>query len=1101
MKRIILGLVVSLFFSLGIKAQCTVNATSSVFDTSVCGNCISLTAFGKGQGVNVLSENFNSGGFTSPGWAASVQANWNNPCSTNGVNGTTHIWMGNSAPVPRAITTKSFDFTTATAGVTICFDMLYATQGDNSPCEGPDEPQEGVHLQYSIDGGNTWIDMQYWDPNGGTDPGLVNWNNHCVILPASALTSNTKIRWFQDADSGADYDHWGIDNVNIYVNDPTYNITWTHDSYSYGTGNPGGANPNKVCPKATTTYKVVMTNGTLSCTDSVKVIVKNPSVLVNAGRDTTICSGQCVNLAATAKVVEFPAKIATYSNISPDTVSVQSLGGLITQGASVDINIRTLNMPSVLPNSILSVCVDKIKMQGLPIFSAPASSLKFYLRCPDSTLVLLKDTGDVTGTTGLFGYTTVFNGTCFVPAGGSFPSSTSPYTGNYTTKEPFNGMTGCTSNGIWSLVIVPTGTNIGTTIVVTGWSITFDDPDKSYPATFVWSPTTNMTGANTLTPNVCPTGNATYTLTASDTAGCVTLSDNVTVTVKPICCNIGISASAVQPACGASNGSINLTLQGTGPYTFLWNDNNTSQNRTGLAAGTYRVTITDQGQSNCTKDTVITLSNPGTLSLSLTNPVNPTCGTNNGSITVGLSGGTPGYTVLVDNGIGTPQSINVPVPISQAVSNLPAGNYTITATDAAGCVQIKTVTLTAPNSPTLNSITPTSETCAGSNDGSVSVSVSGGNGTLTYSWSNSQSGSVINNLAPGAYSVTITDASNCSVSASTIIAAGPVCCNISFASSVTTPLCGNSNGSIDFSVVSGSGNYSFSWSNGGSTEDLSNLGAGSYTVTVNDIGQGCSKDTTIIVNNANGPAINSITSLDETCAGSNDGSVSVTASGGTGVLSYSWSNRGTTANISSLSPGQYTITVLDATNCAAIGNAVVAAGPACCNLSFGASVVNPTCENSDGSIDIRVISGSGNYGFVWSNSANSEDISNLPIGTYNVTVTDISQSCFRDTVLVLIENCGCEVAFPTAFSPNKDGINDYFGPIYDCSDIKSASFRVFNRWGEKVFETSDIYENWDGKYKGIIQPLDVYIYYLDVDAIENNKTKTIRLMGNVTIIK
>src|SRR5262245_53172229 len=105
--------------------SCTVNETIPR-DTIVCGESIFLTAFGQGQGIAVLSENFNNGTY-GPGWSATQQAMWNNPCSPNGVDGTTHIWLGNSSPVPRVLTTTSFNLSNCiNAGVTICFDMLFA---------------------------------------------------------------------------------------------------------------------------------------------------------------------------------------------------------------------------------------------------------------------------------------------------------------------------------------------------------------------------------------------------------------------------------------------------------------------------------------------------------------------------------------------------------------------------------------------------------------------------------------------------------------------------------------------------------------------------------------------------------------------------------------------------------------------------------------------------------------------------------------------------------------------------------------------------------------------------------------------------------------
>src|SRR5690606_15737926 len=115
--------------------------------------------------------------------------------------------------------TTAYDITAATAGVTVCFDLLFATQAQAAPCEGPDEPDEGVYFQYSIDGGNTWVTINYFDPQGGYNTPYTSWDKWCFEIPAAAITANTMFRWHQSADSGADFDHWGIDNVEIVQND------------------------------------------------------------------------------------------------------------------------------------------------------------------------------------------------------------------------------------------------------------------------------------------------------------------------------------------------------------------------------------------------------------------------------------------------------------------------------------------------------------------------------------------------------------------------------------------------------------------------------------------------------------------------------------------------------------------------------------------------------------------------------------------------------------------------------------------------------------------------------------------------------------------
>ncbi len=1006
MKKAFLFLIIALLGIAKVNAQGCEVSISAPRDTIVCGDCINLTTFGRGQGDVVFEENFNNG--SPSGWAFTQQATFSNPCSPNGVDGSTHIWMGNNSGVPRTLETLQYNFTAATSGATICFDMLFATQGQSSPCEGPDEPSEGVYLQYRI-GAGPWVTINYFDPNGGNDPQLINWNNWCFPLPQAALTNNVSIRWFQDADSGADYDHWGIDNVQIFYNDPTFTISVGNSGggssfYSFPTGSSGGQVPTPVCPVITRSYTVEMSNPSgVTCRDTITIVIRNPTIEIEAGQNTTICEGECTTLNAEAKVIKSPAKTPTYANTQPEVIQA-GLGST----TKVNINVRGLNMDNVLPGSITSVCISNATYFGFNFFppgEVTIADLNFYLVCPDGNRIMLVPSGVTTGTSGNSAYTN----TCFVPGGGNIASGSSPYTGSFTPNQPFNNLAGCTANGVWSIEIEnssPLGFGAGS---FSGWSITFDDPEISYTADFSWSPTTNMTGANTLSPTVCPVGTQTYTLTATDTAGCVTVNDQVTVTVTPVCCDLRFTANTTQPTCGATNGSINMNItQGSGgTYTFLWNDGNAQQNRSNLPAGTYSVTITDPGQVDCFKDTTITLTNPGTLDLTLTNPVNPSCGASNGSLTVGLAGGTAPYTVVIDSGSGTPQTIQIPIPVSQTLNNLPAGNYTVSVTDAAGCQDIETVALVPPGAPNISSLNAVVELCAGSNDGRITANASGGTGTLTYLWSTGATTNSIDNLAPGPYSVTVTDANGCSISSTTTLQSGPVCCNLSYSATTTNPACGASDGSINITINSGSGSYSFVWSNAVTTEDLNNVPAGSYSVTITDNGQAnCVRDTTINLASANGPVVNSIIPTAETCLGDNDGAVTINASGGTGTLTYLWNNNETTSAITGLAPGNYIVTITDGAGCLVTANATVDAGPQCCSLLANVVTTETECNASTGSIDITVDVASGTAPFTYSidnsqtTSANNL-FENLSGGNYIVVVRDVNSCSFRDTVEVV----------------------------------------------------------------------------------------------------
>lgn len=1086
-SRILLFISILLASSYQVFAQCEVTASVSP-STIVCGDYATLTVFGQGQGQQVFNENFNSG--TPTGWAFTQQATFTNPCSPAGVDGTTHIWMGNQSAVPRSLVTQPYNFVTATSGATICFDMLFAEQGDAAPCEGPDEPDEGVALQYSIDGGNTWVTIHYFDPNGGNDPQLVNWTNWCFQLPAAAVTTSTQIRWFQDADSGADYDHWGIDNVEIYYNDPTYNITWAHDNYSYGQGSSGGASPNQVNPSTTTDYYVVMTNGSSTCRDTVTLTVVNPTIEINAGNDTTICAGTCANLNATAKVIKSAEKTVTYSNNEFQILEPGS-------PAEININVTGLSNPTINPVVIQSVCIGRIDYTGFGIVPpfTPTNftirDLRFELICPDGTVLVLLPQNVV-------GTTNTINNLCFVPGGPSITTGSGQYSGNFAPNQPFTNLNGCTANGVYTLRVrltPPIAFGLGTFF---NWNITFLDPEISYPADISWSPTTNMTGSNTLTPEVCPTATTTYTLTASDTAGCVTVTDQVTVTVQPTCCNLLFTGSHVDPTCGASNGSININVtQGTGPYTYAWSDGPvTTANRTNLPAGTYTVSITDNGQPNCVKDTTITLVSPNSPVINSITPTAETCdGYDDGSISVNASGGTGtltytwtpanngatinnlpdgNYTVTVTDANGCTATDNATVAAgppccvlaisatstnptcgandgsitvtvttgsgnytyawtgggstTNTLSNISSGTYTVTVTDITqGCDHDTTITLNSANGPTISNTATTDETCLGAADGTATVSASGGTGALTYNWNTTppQTTASVAGLPAGCYSVTVTDAAGCTAFDQICIAAGPNCCNLSYDITTTDPTCGNTDGSVNITNLGGSGNYTFLWSDASTGQDLLNVGAGSYSVTITDTGfPNCQLDTTVTLSNPNAPVIDNIVATAETCLGANDGSVDMTITCGTVPCTTSWSNGATTEDITSVAPGSYTVTVTDAAGCQTTGFIAVPAGPSCCNLAFDLDIVDPSCGQSNGSIEVINVSGTGPFGFAWSNSVTSQLNGSLVAGTYTVTVTDNGQPNCQVDSTITISDVGGATLVATATNETCAGAAD-----------------------------------------------------------------------------
>lgn len=276
----ILVLSLSLFVGTFASGQCSVSIMSTILPGGDC-NGVTATFTAQGDAVlPVLSNNFNLG-VAGPGWLSTGGATFSQPCGP-GVDGTPYYWASTSVGTPN-LTTVGFD---VACGGNITFDMVYSTQGGASPCEGPDLPDEGVTLQYSTNGGATWTVIQYWPPNGGYDPAMTNWSNYNVPIPPGAQTANTQFQWIQTNSSGTCCDNWGIDNVviNTAVGCGSFYYDW-----DYLPGSPDSENQT-VTATQTTTYTLTYTDGVVSCTDQITIVVP-PGPTADAGPDLIYCAG------------------------------------------------------------------------------------------------------------------------------------------------------------------------------------------------------------------------------------------------------------------------------------------------------------------------------------------------------------------------------------------------------------------------------------------------------------------------------------------------------------------------------------------------------------------------------------------------------------------------------------------------------------------------------------------------------------------------------------------------------------------------------------------------------------------------------------------
>ena len=344
-----------------------------------------------------------------------------------------------------------------------------------------------------------------------------------------------------------------------------------------------------------------------------------------------------------------------------------------------------------------------------------------------------------------------------------------------------------------------------------------------------------------------------------------------------------------------------------------------------------------------------------------------------GSINLTISGGSSPFYFVWSTGETT-----------EDIKDLLAGEYFVTVTDAGFCQSTDSFTITQPDSIIL--VITTTESNCGSSNGTASVEASGGNPPYKYQWTNGSTEAAIEGLASGIYIVTVTDNIGCSEFGIATIndEEGPM---ISIVAVQDVSCNGGSNGAINVSVSQGSPPYTFAWSNGAITEDITNLTAGPYELIVID-SDSCMAVKSIVVNEPD--ALNLILSVFKTSCGGADGSATAIVTGGTPNYTYNWSNGSTGTSIYSLALGVYSITVTDNNSCEISGNfAVSEEGAPYIAID---SVVEGTCGNTDGAIYISVYGGTGEYSYLWSNGSTNKDLIGVNPGTYNVTVSDGS-SC------------------------------------------------------------------------------------------------------------
>ncbi len=486
----------------------------------------------------------------------------------------------------------------------------------------------------------------------------------------------------------------------------------------------------------------------------------------------------------------------------------------------------------------------------------------------------------------------------------------------------------------------------------------------------------------------------TYTITIRDANLC-TFTQSIIITQPALPLSGSITSQTNVLCYGGTTGSITVNGSGgTSPYEFSLDGSNYQSSGTfsGLTAGSHAVVVRDKNL--CTFNLPVNLTQPATaLSGSVISQTNVACfGTNTGSVTVTGSGGTSPYTYSKDG---------VTYQSSGTFSSLGAGIQSIIVRDQNMCLYPVSVTITQPLSALGVTASGTNVICFGGSNGTTTASASGGTAPYTYFWNTVpvQTAVTATGLIAGTYSVTVTDSNGCTASADVTISQ-PVS-GMRASLSITNVTCfGSSDGGIDLSVTNGTTPFTYIWSNGAVTEDISNVSAGIYSVTVTDA-HGCTANASGTINQPQA-LDGTITADDVVCHGGSTGSCKLAVTGGTAPYTFLWSNGSVTRDISSLVAGTYSVTITDHNGCKKVVSGNVGQPAAALSGSIISQSDVTVYGGNDGSVTVAGTGGTApyQYSLVSGIFQDSGTFSLLSAGSYSITVRDAGLCTFNIPVTI-----------------------------------------------------------------------------------------------------
>lgn len=686
---------------------------------------------------------------------------------------------------------------------------------------------------------------------------------------------------------------------------------------------------------------------------------ENGLVPPNLRTDTSICTGgPALELDGTLPI-QLPAPPAftnqTDYQISPTNSAVFS-----------NINVFGVQPVTLGPGVIRSVCVN--------LTHPWVDDVDMYLISPSGQFLELTTDNGANGDN--------YTNTCFTPAAGTVisspgpfaPAAAAPFTGEWLPEGPWTDLWDGSylTNGGWRLQVIDDANGfVGT---LRDWTITFE---PSYKITYQWSPVVGLDCPACALTNADPAQTTTYHLLATDSYGCV-VEDSVTIDVQQ-------ALEAPLVAC---------IDQTSNSITFSWNNV--------PGAGSYEVNVDNTGwvtPTGATSHVVAGILPNTTVNIEVRGIGGLLCPANIGvssctncavpavnavATNVSCFGGANGTVALTPDGLNPPYTFAVGAQnnTTGVFQNLTAGNYVASVTDATGCQAQIPFAIGTPAALTVTPAAVQNVTCFNGDNGSISTSVVGGTSGYSYFWNNLQATPTAQNLIVGTYTVTVTDANNCTATATASITQPT---DLVVNATSTNVLCfGETSGTGTASANGGVQPYSFAWSSGDITPIAPALPAGTHTVTITD-NNGCQETTVIFVTQP--PLLTATATAGQaSCSGGSDGSATVTPSGGASGYTYLWSSGHLTATATGLQAQVYFVTVTDANGCTVTQSVDVSAPTL---LSVSVVQNDASCYGGANGTAIATPSGgSGGYTFLWTGGQSTASAQNLTAGVYTVTVTD-----------------------------------------------------------------------------------------------------------------